>query len=81
MSSKKAIAGLLGLADIQLNGQRPFDVQVHDDRFYDRVLRQQELGLGESYMDGWWSAKKLDQTITRLLTANVKNNSKQTRLS
>jgi cyclopropane-fatty-acyl-phospholipid synthase len=27
---------------------------VHDPRFYARVLRDADVGLGESYMDGWW---------------------------
>ena len=27
---------------------------VHDPRFYSRLLSDAALGLGESYMDGWW---------------------------
>jgi cyclopropane-fatty-acyl-phospholipid synthase len=27
---------------------------VHDPRFYARVVRDADVGLGESYMDGWW---------------------------
>jgi cyclopropane-fatty-acyl-phospholipid synthase len=69
---KSTVENLLALADVKVNGKRPFDIQVHDDRFYGRVLAQSELGLGESYMDGWWDVKRLDQFIERFLTANVR---------
>ena len=52
---------LLGLADIQINGNRPWDLQVHDARLYRRALAQGSLGLGESYMDGWWDCEALDE--------------------
>ena len=52
--SEKVIRELLSLADIEVNGINPWDIQVHDKRFYDRVLSDASLGLGESYMDGWW---------------------------
>ena len=45
---------LLAAADIAIGGARPGDLQVHDDRLYARLLAQGSLGLGESYMDGWW---------------------------
>jgi len=62
---------LLALADIQLNGPRDFDLKVHDERFYERVLRDGSLGLGESYMDGWWDCEALDEMIFRLFRADV----------
>jgi cyclopropane-fatty-acyl-phospholipid synthase len=36
------------------NGQLPNDIRinVHRDRFFDRVLSEANLGIGESYMDG-----------------------------
>ena len=34
-------------------------LQVHDPRFYERVLRQGSIGLGESYADGWWDTDDL----------------------
>ena len=39
--------------------------------FYARVLAQGSLGLGESYMDGWWDAPALDGLLTRLLQARL----------
>lgn len=52
--------------DIQINGSRPWDIHVHDPRFYKRVLREPSLGLGESYMDGWWDCQALDQFFFRI---------------
>lgn len=62
---------LLEHTDIQLNGNRPWDIQVHDERFYKRVLTQGSLGLGETYMDGWWDCGQIDELITRILTAGL----------
>ncbi len=50
----------------------PFaDIKVHDERFYGRVLSQQNLGLGESYMDGWWDCDHLDEFIEKILAVDV----------
>jgi len=69
--SELIIRELLEEADVGVNGSRPWDIQVHDERFFNRVLREGELGLGESYMDGWWDCKAIDQFITRVLLANL----------
>ncbi len=69
--SEKIIRGLLDLAEIEINGPNPWDIQVHDPRFYDRVLRETSLGLGEAYMDGWWDAESVDGFITRILQADL----------
>lgn len=63
--------GLLDTADIMVNGQRPWDIQVRDERFYQRVLRDVELGLGESYLDGWWECEAIDQMIERAFCASL----------
>src|ERR1700730_98700 len=72
VKGKEAVEKLLHAANIRIGGEKPFDIQVHDDRFYKKVLSQRELGIGEAYVDGWWSSGKLDETITRLLTANIR---------
>lgn len=58
---------LLASADILTNGRRPWDIQVHDDRFYRRVLAGGSLGFGESYMDGWWDCAALDEMCFRVI--------------
>jgi cyclopropane-fatty-acyl-phospholipid synthase len=65
------IRELLELADIEVNGKNPWDVQVHNPNLYSRVLQESSVGLGESYMDGWWDCDALDQLIYRVLKANL----------
>ncbi|MCH8122655.1 MAG: cyclopropane fatty acyl phospholipid synthase [Bacteroidetes bacterium] len=55
------------MGDIQINGSRPWDIQIHDERFYKHVLAEDALGLGESYMEGWWEAEELDAFFFHLL--------------
>lgn len=61
----------LDLAGIKLNGDKPWDIQVKNENFYKRVLNQGSLGLGESYMDGWWECAKLDEFFTRIFSAQL----------
>ena len=70
---KKFVEELLDLAGIKVNGSNSFDVQVLDERFYKRVISEVELGLGESYMDGWWTVENLDEMIFRILRADLDN--------
>ena len=64
---------LLSLANIEINGSNPWDIQVHDERFYKRAVTEVELGLGESYMDNWWDVEKLDEMIYRIIRADLQN--------
>ncbi|MCQ3813115.1 MAG: class I SAM-dependent methyltransferase [Acidimicrobiia bacterium] len=64
---------LLDAAGITLGGNAPQDICVHDDRFWARVLKHRELGLGESYMDGDWDANQLDQFLTVVQTADLRS--------
>lgn len=57
--------------DIQLNGDRPRDPQVHDDRRDRRVLTGGSLVAGEVYMDGGWDCEALDQLFYRILRARL----------
>src|SRR3990167_5385244 len=70
-SLKEKSQQILANADIQINGGRPWDIVVHDDRFYHRVLSQGSLGLGESYMDGWWDSGHLDEGVSRIIRADI----------
>ena len=70
--SESIVRDLLQTADIQVDGERPWDIQVRDDQLYDRVLRDASLGLGESYVDGWWDCQAIDQFIDRVLRANLR---------
>ena len=48
-SAERQGTELLAVADVNVGGDRPHDIRVHDDRFWGRVLRDRELGLGEAY--------------------------------
>jgi len=58
-------------AGVVINGPKPWDIQVHDRRWFNRVLLEKNLGLGESYMDGWWDCDRIDEAICRLLLGGL----------
>jgi cyclopropane-fatty-acyl-phospholipid synthase len=59
------------MADVEIGGAHPWDLQVHDERLYPRVLAEGTLGAGESYMDGWWDAEQLDEFFARVHRARL----------
>jgi len=59
--SKQIAKHFLEKAGISINGSAPWDMQVKDDAVYSQVISHGSLGLGESYMRGWWDAPKLDE--------------------
>ncbi|MBI2109240.1 MAG: cyclopropane fatty acyl phospholipid synthase [Parcubacteria group bacterium] len=69
---KKFIESLAEKAGIVINGKNPWDIQVHDERLYGRIMREGTLGLGEAYMDGWWDVLQLDEFFNKVLQANLK---------
>ncbi|PWM68915.1 MAG: cyclopropane-fatty-acyl-phospholipid synthase, partial [Desulfovibrionaceae bacterium] len=71
MQAKDVLQSLAEKADIRINGNRPWDVQVHNENLYRRVLGQGTLGLGEAYMDGWWDCERMDVMIEKALNARV----------
>lgn len=72
MSSSRAfVEELLKKADVTIGGNRPWDITVSDGRLFDAVLNYGTLGLGESYMDGWWDSKALDQFFCKVISAGL----------
>lgn len=69
--AKSLVEDLLLGTGIEINGGNASDLKVHNDRFYDRVLRLGSLGLGESYMDGWWDCEALDQFFAKIFNARL----------
>ncbi|EKD73905.1 MAG: hypothetical protein ACD_45C00151G0009 [uncultured bacterium] len=74
--AKSIINDLLQTAEISINGSQPWDIQVHNEQFYQHILNQGSLGLGESYIDAWWDCAALDILFARILRANVQNHIK-----
>ncbi|GBD88505.1 cyclopropane-fatty-acyl-phospholipid synthase [bacterium BMS3Abin03] len=57
---QKITEEILELAGMKINGSAPWDIQVHNKEFFKRVISEGELGIGESYVDGWWDAEKIE---------------------
>ena len=64
---------VLHTAGIEVGGDRPQDIAVHDDRFWARVMADRELGLGESYQEGWWDANQLDEFIAEVQALDLRS--------
>lgn len=62
---------LLQSAGVQINGSQPWDIQIHNQAFYQRVVKDGALGLGEAYMDKWWDCQQLDKFFERILRAKL----------
>jgi len=67
------VKDILSLADIKINGSNPWDIQLNNNNFYRRVLSDGSLGLGESYMDGWWNCEDLPELFFKILTADLEH--------
>ncbi len=79
MTAKRLIEEILAHGGIGINGRNPWDITVKDDRFYTRVLTDGSLGLGESYMDGWWECDRLDEFFARIIPTNPEAKIKKSR--
>lgn len=81
MSTSKAyVEELLAQADIRINGDRAWDMQVHDEAVFDQALSRGNLGLGESYMARLWDANALDQFFFKLLRSGIQDQVNPARL-
>ena len=64
---KKKLEQLFDSADIQINGNRPWDIHIHNPLVFRRAITEGNLGLGESYMEGYWDCADLEEFCFRLL--------------
>lgn len=71
LKSEQITRSIFDLAGIEINGKNPWDIYVHNHAFFEKVLAQGSLGLGESYMDGWWDCAKLDEFFYRVFEAGL----------
>ena len=69
--SRKTIERIFLKANIRINGDRPFDIKVLNDGFYKRVLKNGQLGIGESYVDGWWECDQIDVMVEKFIRAGL----------
>lgn len=68
--AQRVVHRMLEQADIAVGGDRPWDIQVNNRRFWRRAMRG-SLGFGESYMDGDWDAESLDAVFRRLIRSGI----------
>ena len=72
-SAKRFVLDQIVRAGISLAPAPDAELTIHDDKLFDRLLRDGTLGLGESYMDGWWDAGPLDGVLFKLAAARVQD--------
>ena len=65
------------MAGIEIGGNDTWDISVHNEDFYSRVMTWGSLGLGESYMDGWWDCEQLDEFFFRVLRTDIESQVRQ----
>lgn len=70
---KDFIQSVLAEVDIQINGDRPWDMQLHNENLYPRIINQGSLGLGEAYVEGWWDCLQLDELFARILRGRLQD--------
>lgn len=70
--AERIIRGLLAKAGIEVDGPHPWDPRVTNSQLYPRVLSQGGLGLGEAYMDGWWTCADIAEFLNRVFRADVR---------
>lgn len=76
--AQKVVTEIAAVANVNINGNQPWDIQVHNNGFYELVLKEASIGFGESYMASWWDSAQLDQTIYYILRANLEERIKPT---
>ena len=64
---------LLEGVDIEINGSRPWDLQVHNQDLYKSIFFNGSLGFGESYMKGWFDCDRLDLFFEKILSSGIYN--------
>ena len=75
--AEQLVRNLCSQIGIEIDGPKNTDLQVKDPRFYDRVLAEGSLGLGESYMDGWWDVGDLLEMNALIAAGDVQTKVKQ----
>ncbi|MFU8838938.1 MAG: cyclopropane fatty acyl phospholipid synthase [Thiohalomonadaceae bacterium] len=67
----RKMSAMLAKADIQINGNRPWDIQVYSPKVLSKTAVLGNLGLGEAYMRGQWDVEQLDEFFNRVLQAGL----------
>jgi cyclopropane-fatty-acyl-phospholipid synthase len=60
-------------AGIRTNNAINCSPQIVNQEFYSRLIRNGDLGLGESYVEGWWDCAAIDEFIEKLIRHRRRN--------
>jgi len=69
-SKKEAVTKLLKTANVTINGNNPWDVQVYNDKFYDLVYTKNIPEFFQSHEDGWWNCQDLKAFFTKAIATD-----------
>src|SRR5215510_13048238 len=69
LSAMETLASTFSRLGIQIDGNRAWDIQIHDAAVPVRIVSQGYFGLAESYADGGWDCVALDSFFERLYRA------------
>ena len=71
MNDKYFVSDLLQEAGVTINGNQPWDIVIHNDAFYNKILTNTELTMGETYVDRWWDCPAPDQFFYKILQSHL----------
>lgn len=71
MNAKALILHMLASTDIRVNGQNPWDLKLHNENFYQRLLNEGSVSFGEAYMDKWWDCDRIDILIDKVFRTHL----------
>ncbi len=77
MKAQQYVSDLLSNSGVRINGQNPWDIRVNNELFYEKILTEGSLGLGEAYIEKWWDAQRLDEFFYRVLNADLEGSIKR----
>lgn len=75
---KHYVKNLAQKADIEINGTRPWDMQIHNESVYGDIFKRGTLGAGEAYVNGHWDCDQLDVLFEKALLGNLQKKTKLT---
>jgi cyclopropane-fatty-acyl-phospholipid synthase len=64
---RRTIQAILEKAGVEINGSQPWDLQLHDERLFRRMMCFGDIGFGDAYMDGWWDCEAIDELVYRIM--------------
>ncbi len=74
---RRPVEHIFSRAGVSINGTKPWDIRVNDNRFYRDVLINGSLGLGESYMRQQWTTDDLEGLFYRLCSSDLEKTSRR----